>query len=85
MLVRVGAVRVSGGIGRAELYDLNSVSPVVRCFMMLEEGLTGSEVLPRLKTFNCCFVGFNSETMAPPTSPGATGGAPTTRTTTSTR
>jgi len=39
-LVDEGVVKVSRRIGRAELYALDEGSPVVRCFMRLEEELT---------------------------------------------
>jgi len=42
-LLGEGAVKVSRKIGRAELYALNPESPVVRCFMKLEEELTKPE------------------------------------------
>ena len=42
-LVGEGAVKVSRKRGRAELYALNPESPVVRCFMKLEEELTKPE------------------------------------------
>jgi hypothetical protein len=40
VLVGEGAVKVSRRIGRAELYTLNLDSPIVRCFMRVEEELT---------------------------------------------
>ena len=40
VLVEEGAVKVSRRIGRAELYILNTESPIVRCFMRVEEELT---------------------------------------------
>jgi len=43
LLVGEEAVKVSRKIGRAELYTLNMESPVVRCFMRLEEELTQPE------------------------------------------
>lgn len=39
VLVGEGAVKVSRRIGRAELYTLNLDSPIVRCFMRVEEEL----------------------------------------------
>jgi len=42
-LLGEGAVKVSRKIRRAELYALNPESPVVRCFMKLEEELTKPE------------------------------------------
>ena len=43
VLVGEGALKVSRRIGRAELYALNPESPVVRCFIRLEEELTQPE------------------------------------------
>lgn len=40
LLVGEGAVKVSRRIGRAELYALNGESPIVQCFMKVEEELT---------------------------------------------
>jgi len=40
VLLEEGAVKVSRKIGRAELYTLNRESPMVRCFMKVEEELT---------------------------------------------
>jgi len=43
VLVGEGALKVSRRIGRAELYALNRESPIVRCFMRVEEELTGPD------------------------------------------
>jgi len=48
-LVGEGAVKVSRRIGRAELYALNPESPVVRCFIKLEEELTQPEKAPSVE------------------------------------
>lgn len=42
VLVGEGAVVVSRKIGRAELYQLNKESPIVRCFMEIEAQLSRS-------------------------------------------
>ena len=40
VLLEGGAVKVSRRIGRAELYTLDRGSPIVQCFMRVEEELT---------------------------------------------
>ena len=49
LLVGEGAVKVPRKIGRAELYSLNPKSPIVRCFMKLEEELTQPERAPSVE------------------------------------
>jgi len=57
MLLEEDAVRMSRRIGRTKLYTLNLESPIVRCFMTLEEELTRSEetssVKEEFRRFGC--------------------------------
>jgi len=40
ILLEEGAIKVSRRIGRAELYTLDRESPIVQCFLRVEEELT---------------------------------------------